>query len=155
VLPRGWQPCCSVFEDHTKACYFDVRYEWSSQHGWMNLIAPSAGGGGIVMSFCPHCGIKLFDPSKKVPKHLQMAETLLQMPAATTYVWVEQAKRNGLFRMIEEAQRAAKHDLLVELGVELRNTTEGWPSEEGLRAIMSYIDKWAKRLSARAQELKR
>ncbi len=59
-VPRAFTPCCEVFAQHTAACYFDIRYEWwPKQKGWFTIIAPSAGGGGIAISFCPHCGSKL------------------------------------------------------------------------------------------------
>jgi hypothetical protein len=57
-VPEGWQPCCEVFDDHTRACVYDVRYEWRST-GWVTAISSSAGGGGITMNFCPHCGASL------------------------------------------------------------------------------------------------
>jgi hypothetical protein len=42
------------------ACYFDLRYEWwSKQKGWFIALAPNAGGGGIAISYCPHCGANL------------------------------------------------------------------------------------------------
>jgi hypothetical protein len=58
-VPRDYAPCCEVFEDHTRACVFDVRYEWSESHGWMTAISSLAGGGGITISHCPHCGMRL------------------------------------------------------------------------------------------------
>lgn len=58
--PRRHEFCCDEFQDRTLACYFDVRYEWwSRQRGWFNVISPEAGGGGIAMQYCPHCGTKL------------------------------------------------------------------------------------------------
>jgi len=54
--PEGG-PCCETFEDHTVACTYDIRYEWWASKGfWVIPIASSAGGGGIKISFCPHCG---------------------------------------------------------------------------------------------------
>jgi hypothetical protein len=59
-VPRGWSACCAFFEGHTRTCYFDIRYEWWSRNkSWFVIIAPEAGGGGIEISFCPHCGSKL------------------------------------------------------------------------------------------------
>lgn len=58
-VPKGHLPCCEVFEDHTRACAFDVRYEWSEEHGWVTAISSSAGGGGVAISHCPHCGEQL------------------------------------------------------------------------------------------------
>ncbi len=59
-LPRGHVFCCEAFRQRTLACYFDVRYEWwPRQRGWFNVITPDAGGGGIALAFCPHCGTKL------------------------------------------------------------------------------------------------
>jgi hypothetical protein len=65
-VPRVFAPCCEVFADHTAACYFDIRYEWwPKQKGWFIVIAPSAGGGGIAISYCPHCGSKLTGSARK------------------------------------------------------------------------------------------
>lgn len=59
-LPRDGKLCCEAFRARTLACFFDVRYEWWPNHrGWFTLINPSAGGGGIAMNFCPHCGERL------------------------------------------------------------------------------------------------
>jgi hypothetical protein len=60
VLPARHKFCCDMFRARAHACYFDVRYEWwPRQRGWFNVIMPEAGGGGIAMAFCPHCGTKL------------------------------------------------------------------------------------------------
>lgn len=59
-LPRRHRFCCEDFRQRAHACYFDVRYEWwPRQRGWFNVISPDAGGGGIAMAFCPHCGARL------------------------------------------------------------------------------------------------
>jgi hypothetical protein len=59
-VPRSHHPCCEPFDSHTRSCTFDIRYEWwNSQRGWFLRIDDSAGGGGIAISFCPHCGSKL------------------------------------------------------------------------------------------------
>jgi hypothetical protein len=59
-VPRGFSPCCSVFDLHTTSCAYDIRYEWWQRHRiWVVTIADSAGGGGIEVSFCPHCGGRL------------------------------------------------------------------------------------------------
>jgi hypothetical protein len=59
-LPRGFSACCDTFSYHTRACYFDVRYEWWTKYrGWYIVIAEMAGGGGIKIEFCPHCGTSL------------------------------------------------------------------------------------------------
>ena len=58
--PRGYHACCPAFDARTRACYHDIRYEWwSAQRNWFVLIAPDAGGGGIAMVYCPHCGAML------------------------------------------------------------------------------------------------
>jgi hypothetical protein len=31
--------------------------------GWFTIISPAAGGGGIALNFCPHCGRRL--PGRK------------------------------------------------------------------------------------------
>lgn len=60
AIPRAFKPCCPEFGSHTLACYHDVRYEWwPRRRGWFTVIAPSAGGGGVAISFCPHCGSRL------------------------------------------------------------------------------------------------
>ena len=59
-VPRGFKACCECFAGHTTACYFDIRYEWwPRRKSWFIIIAKVAGGGGVRMSFCPHCGAKL------------------------------------------------------------------------------------------------
>ena len=58
--PDGYAPCCDLFDGHTSACDFDVRYEWwAGPARRVITIAESAGGGGIWIRFCPHCGSKL------------------------------------------------------------------------------------------------
>lgn len=62
--PEEGKPCCTLFEDHTVACVYDLRYEWWAKPGfWVVRLADSAGGGGIKISFCPHCGSELWKPS--------------------------------------------------------------------------------------------
>jgi hypothetical protein len=59
-VPRAFIACCPEFRAHTLSCYHDVRYEWwPKQRCWFTVIAPSAGGGGVEISFCPHCGSRL------------------------------------------------------------------------------------------------
>ena len=59
--PEEGAPCCELFEDHTVTCIYDIRYEWWQAQGfWVICIASSAGGGGIKISHCPHCGTKLW-----------------------------------------------------------------------------------------------
>lgn len=59
-MPRKHVPCCEIFAGHLDTCEFDVRYEWRSKSKqWVIAIAESAGGGGLTMNFCPHCGKKL------------------------------------------------------------------------------------------------
>jgi hypothetical protein len=36
-----------------------VRYEWHASTGWRIAIAEIAGGGGIGIKHCPHCGTGL------------------------------------------------------------------------------------------------
>lgn len=59
AVPPGYTPCCPVFEQHTRLCVYDVRYQWSASTGWVIAIAESAGGGGVQIAFCPHCGTEL------------------------------------------------------------------------------------------------
>src|SRR6185295_6073268 len=59
-VPRGFRPCCPAFEAHVATCEFDLRYEWwAGQQMWVVALAASAGGGGIAIAFCPHCGREL------------------------------------------------------------------------------------------------
>lgn len=59
-VPESFSPCCEVFGGHTTTCAFDIRYEWwPKSKQWVIAISESAGGGGITISFCPHCGAKL------------------------------------------------------------------------------------------------
>ncbi|MGE0045319.1 MAG: hypothetical protein AB7J28_12900 [Hyphomonadaceae bacterium] len=59
-LPSSGAICCDAFGWRTLACYFDIRYEfWENPEGWFVIIQPDAGGGGILLSYCPHCGAKL------------------------------------------------------------------------------------------------
>jgi hypothetical protein len=59
-LPENGRLCCNAFEARTRACYFDIRYEyWSGMKGWFVIIPPDAGGGGIAINHCPHCGARL------------------------------------------------------------------------------------------------
>jgi hypothetical protein len=52
--------CCEEFTHRTRACYFDIRYEWWPKlKNWFVVISDEAGGGGIAINFCPHCGRKL------------------------------------------------------------------------------------------------
>ena len=60
-VPPNFEPCCEVFESHLTTCYYDLRYEFSSQHGWGIRLADEVGGGMISISFCPHCGMLLID----------------------------------------------------------------------------------------------
>jgi hypothetical protein len=59
-VPKGFVACCEIFAEHTKACVEDIRYEWwSRSKQWVIAIVETSGGGGITISFCPHCGQKL------------------------------------------------------------------------------------------------
>lgn len=57
-VPEDWTPCCDTFASHTKACVHDIRYEWWEDE-WVTVINTTAGGGGIAINFCPHCGDEL------------------------------------------------------------------------------------------------
>ena len=60
TVPPDFRPCCRAFAGHTDTCEYDIRYEWwSPEQGWVVAIAESAGGGGVAIRFCPHCGLKL------------------------------------------------------------------------------------------------
>ena len=59
-VPKNFKPCCDVFEGHTSTCAFDLRYEWRQKSKqWVIAISEIAGGGGISIAFCPHCGARL------------------------------------------------------------------------------------------------
>jgi hypothetical protein len=61
--PDDFRPCCDDFGGHLDTCSHDVRYEWwSTARGWVIRIAEAAGGGGIHIEFCPHCGARLEAP---------------------------------------------------------------------------------------------
>jgi hypothetical protein len=56
-VPRRYRPCCDIFGGHVATCEYDVRYEWwRKDRIWVIAISESAGGGGVVIHFCPHCG---------------------------------------------------------------------------------------------------
>jgi hypothetical protein len=58
--PEDFAPCCSDFAGHVDLCVSDVRYEWyAKQQLWAIAIGAEAGGGGVEIAFCPHCGTKL------------------------------------------------------------------------------------------------
>ena len=58
-VPNGFNACCNVFDNHTRLCSKDVRYEWwNKQNNWVIVTAGSCNT-GIVIDFCPHCGEKL------------------------------------------------------------------------------------------------
>jgi hypothetical protein len=59
-VPRAFKACCAVFAARVTACHHDIRYEWwARRKGWFIAIAEAAGGGGIAISFCLHCGTRL------------------------------------------------------------------------------------------------
>src|SRR6058998_1346514 len=59
-VPPRFRACCEVFQAHTATCELDVRYEWwPKARRWFIAISDAAGGGGIEIDFCPHCGSRL------------------------------------------------------------------------------------------------
>jgi len=69
LVPNGFSPCCPVFAAHVDTCHFDVRYEWWSEARlWVTAISESAGGGGVAISFCPHCGRRLRPATRRQPR---------------------------------------------------------------------------------------
>ena len=66
TVPRAYAACCATFDARTLACYHDIRYEWwSGQRNWFVCIAPDAGGGGVAIAHCPHCGATLKGSGKR------------------------------------------------------------------------------------------
>jgi hypothetical protein len=64
-IPKDFKPCCDVFDAHISSCAYDLRYEWwQKMKIWVIVISETAGGGGIAISFCPHCGSRLSEKSK-------------------------------------------------------------------------------------------
>ena len=64
-VPRGFIPCCESFEAGTKACEFDIRFEWwpKSKH-WV-IRVPDGGTSGLEISYCPYCGGNLSERAKR------------------------------------------------------------------------------------------
>ncbi len=59
-IPENYIPCCKAFASHTAVCAYDIRYEWwDNVREWVIAISEAAGGGGINIMFCPHCGKRL------------------------------------------------------------------------------------------------
>ena len=80
-VPRRFKACCRLFESHTATCAYDIRYEWWQKgRTWVVTIAESAGGGGIEIRFCPHCGRRLSNASSNTT--LQRTAGSRRSPAA-------------------------------------------------------------------------
>ena len=59
-VPDNFEPCCEMFDARTTYCVYDIRYEWwGDNHIWVIPIAEIAGGGGIEIRYCTHCGSQL------------------------------------------------------------------------------------------------
>jgi hypothetical protein len=59
-VPENFVSCCADFAGHVALCVSDVRYEWyAKQKIWVIAVGAEAGGGGVEMSYCPHCGAKV------------------------------------------------------------------------------------------------
>lgn len=59
-VPTDFSACCAAFDARTSACLFDVRYEfWHKHDAWFIPLSEAVGGGGIPITFCPHCGTRL------------------------------------------------------------------------------------------------
>src|SRR5262249_34539829 len=71
-VPAPFSPCCAAFRQQVVACEFDIRYEWwQSQDTWVIVIADCAGGGGVAINYCPHCGTKLRG-SEKIGRYIEV-----------------------------------------------------------------------------------
>jgi len=58
-VPRGFNACCERFDLATRACTFDIRFEWwPKSAAWVVRLA-DGGSSGLEMSFCPYCGTQL------------------------------------------------------------------------------------------------
>jgi hypothetical protein len=72
VVPSIFTPCCPEFQDHTMCCEYDIRYEWwRKSNRWVIVISDYAGGGGIEIHFCPHCGTPLPSDNKGVRNRIR------------------------------------------------------------------------------------
>jgi hypothetical protein len=59
-VPMSFHPCCEAFGFRLSTCEYDIRFEWQKNvRQWVIKIAETAGGGGIRIRFCPHCGTRL------------------------------------------------------------------------------------------------
>jgi hypothetical protein len=59
VVPEGFEACCDRFDQRTRACSVDVRFEWWQHHsGWYVMIA-DGGHSGLKFDYCPFCGYRL------------------------------------------------------------------------------------------------
>ncbi len=58
-VSENYVPCCESFDNGTRRCAYDIRYEYWKGQGWVIAIVEEAGGGGITISYCPHCGVRL------------------------------------------------------------------------------------------------
>jgi hypothetical protein len=53
-LPPNFRPCCDSFEQHTKTCDADLRFEWwEKSNKWVTCLHD---GSGIEVAFCLFCG---------------------------------------------------------------------------------------------------
>ena len=64
-IPRGFKPCCETFEAGTKACEFDIRFEWWSKPKYWVIRVPDGGSSGLEISYCPYCGSSLNRSAKR------------------------------------------------------------------------------------------
>jgi hypothetical protein len=60
-VPRNYEPCCEIFDAGTKACEFDIRFEWWAKLKHWVIRIPDGGSAGMEIAYCPYCGTKLSD----------------------------------------------------------------------------------------------
>lgn len=63
-VPDNYKPCCDSMKFHIQSCSSDLRIEYLDLNDngidmWGIPLDSLAGGGYILINFCPWCGAKL------------------------------------------------------------------------------------------------